>query len=90
MSHLYSRTHSDSSYHNSTDKIVRGAGNLKGKTVIEVGPGPGSLTRSLLKTEAKKVIAVEKDQRFKPALATLEDASAGRLKVLHKGLGKND
>jgi len=65
-----------------TDKIVKGAGNLQGKTVIEVGPGPGSLTRSLLKSDAKKIIVVEKDKRFKPALETLEDASSGRLKVV--------
>jgi len=64
-----------------TDKIVKGAGNLQGKTVIEVGPGPGSLTRSLLKSDAKKIIVVEKDKRFKPVLETLEDASSGRLKV---------
>ena len=64
------------------DKIVRGAGKqIEGGTVIEVGPGPGSLTRSLLKHGVKKLIAVEKDRRFKPALETLSDAYGGRLKV---------
>ena len=61
---------------------MRGAGKqIEGGTVIEIGPGPGSLTRSLLKHGVKKLIAVEKDRRFKPALETLSDASGGRLKV---------
>lgn len=49
---------------NVTRKIVRLAGDLENKTIIEVGPGPGGLTRALLETEAKKVIAVEMDKRF--------------------------
>lgn len=43
---------------------MKAAGELKDTTVIEVGPGPGSLTRSLLKMGAKQVIAVEKDKRY--------------------------
>lgn len=47
-----------------TDKIVKYAGNLEGKTVIEIGPGPGALTRSILDTKPKKLILIEQDQRF--------------------------
>eukprot|EP01100_Stratorugosa_tubuloviscum_P000478 TRINITY_DN1108_c0_g2_i5.p1 TRINITY_DN1108_c0_g2~~TRINITY_DN1108_c0_g2_i5.p1 ORF type:complete len:370 (+),score=145.65 TRINITY_DN1108_c0_g2_i5:97-1206(+) len=67
---------------NVTAKIARSAGDLKDCTVIEVGAGPGSLTRSLLFAGAKKVIAVEKDKRFQPALEMLRDASDGRLDVI--------
>jgi 16S rRNA (adenine1518-N6/adenine1519-N6)-dimethyltransferase len=66
---------------NITRKIARLAGPLEGKTVIEVGPGPGGLTRALLEAGAK-VIAVEKDPRFLPLLAELSDAAAGALTVV--------
>ncbi|MEM7171242.1 MAG: 16S rRNA (adenine(1518)-N(6)/adenine(1519)-N(6))-dimethyltransferase RsmA [Pseudomonadota bacterium] len=68
---------------NLTDRIVRSAGELAGKTVIEVGPGPGGLTRSLLASDAAAVIAVEKDQRCITALAELEAAFPGRLTLHH-------
>ena len=68
---------------NLTDKIARVAGDLKDTTIFEIGPGPGGLTRSLLKIEAKKVIAVEFDPRAIKALADLDSAAQGRLDILH-------
>lgn len=50
------------------DKLVKVAGNLSDCCVCEVGPGPGSLTRSILSAKARKVVAVEKDARFLPSL----------------------
>ena len=67
---------------NVTRKIARLAGPLEGCVIIEVGPGPGGLTRALLEEGADRVIAVEKDARFLPLLAELSQASAGRLTVL--------
>jgi 16S rRNA (adenine1518-N6/adenine1519-N6)-dimethyltransferase len=66
---------------NVTRKIVRLAGELEGLNVIEVGPGPGGLTRALLEAGAN-VVAVEKDPRFLPLLAELADAAMGRLEVI--------
>ncbi len=63
-------------------RIARAAGPLKGVTVLEIGPGPGGLTRALLLEGATRVIAVERDERFKSTLEQLEDYSGGRLKVL--------
>ena len=57
---------------NLTGRIARAAGPLDGVTVIEIGPGPGGLTRALLTAGAHKVIAVERDER---ALAALEEIS---------------
>ncbi len=62
-------------------KIARLAGPLEGRTVIEVGPGPGGLTRALLEAGAR-VVAVEKDSRFTPILADLAEACDGRLTVI--------
>jgi 16S rRNA (adenine1518-N6/adenine1519-N6)-dimethyltransferase len=56
---------------NITDKIVRHVGDLNGKTVFEIGPGPGGLTRSLVKSDAKKIIAIEFDERAVMALQPL-------------------
>ena len=67
---------------NVTRKIARLAGPLDGLTVIEVGPGPGGLTRALLESEAAHVVAVEKDPRFLPLLADLGAAAPGRLTVI--------
>ena len=53
---------------NLTRKIIKSAGNLKNCCVVEVGPGPGGLTRSILNTEVDKLIVVEKDARFIPSL----------------------
>lgn len=68
---------------NITDKIARQAGDLHTKTVIEIGPGPGGLTRSLLRAGAKHVIAVEFDPRAVEALQDLKGAAQGRLEVVH-------
>lgn len=66
---------------NITRKITRLAGPLEGRTVIEVGPGPGGLTRALLEAGAN-VIAIEMDSRFAPLLNELNAASGGRLKLI--------
>ena len=74
---------------NITAKIARLAGPLEGRTVIEVGPGPGGLTRALLDTGAS-VIAVEKDPRFLPLLAEIGEAANGRLTVIEADALKVD
>ena len=66
---------------NVTHKIARLAGPLEGHVVIEVGPGPGGLTRALLEAGAK-VIAVEMDRRFTPLLEELSQAAGDRLTVV--------
>lgn len=63
------------------DRIALVPGPLAGKRVYEVGPGPGGLTRALLRAGAE-VVAVERDRRCLPALAELEDAAEGRLRVV--------
>ena len=65
---------------NITRKIARLAGAGQGDLVIEVGPGPGGLTRSLLETGAE-VLAIEKDERFLPLLQALAEACPGRLRI---------
>ncbi len=67
---------------NLTAKIARQAGDLTGMDVLEVGPGPGGLTRGLLAEGARKVLAVEKDARCLPALAEIAAAYPGRLEVI--------
>ena len=67
---------------NLTAKIARQAGDLSGMDVLEVGPGPGGLTRGLLAEGARKVLAVEKDTRCLPALAEIAAAYPGRLEVV--------
>lgn len=66
---------------NLTSRIARTAGDLSQHTVLEIGPGPGGLTRALLAEDARKVIALEKDARFGPALAEIESHYPGRLQV---------
>jgi 16S rRNA (adenine1518-N6/adenine1519-N6)-dimethyltransferase len=68
---------------NLTAKIVRAAGDLAGVTVIEIGPGPGGLTRPLVDSAAARVIAVERDPRCVAALQSVVEAAHGRLIVLH-------
>ena len=67
---------------NLTARIARSAGDLAGATVLEVGPGPGGLTRALLAAGPREVIAVEKDRRAVAALAELAAAYPGRLRVV--------
>ncbi len=67
---------------NLTGKIARQAGDLAGRHVIEVGPGPGGLTRALLETNAAKITAVEVDPRAADAIRELAGAHAGRLSLL--------
>ncbi len=68
---------------NLTDKIARVAGDLSGITVIEIGPGPGGLTRSLLLRNPSKVVAIEYDLRAIKALQDLKQAVDGRLDLIH-------
>jgi 16S rRNA (adenine1518-N6/adenine1519-N6)-dimethyltransferase len=68
---------------NITRKIARLAGISAGETVIEVGPGPGGLTRALLEAGAH-VVAVEKDARFVPLLQDLAAHAPGRLEVINE------
>lgn len=58
-----------------TDKIVRAAGKIENAYVLEVGPGPGSITRSILSKYPKHVVVVEKDRRFIPSLEILADST---------------
>jgi 16S rRNA (adenine1518-N6/adenine1519-N6)-dimethyltransferase len=67
---------------NLTGKIARAAGPLDEATVLEIGPGPGGLTRALLANGAKKVIAVERDERCLAALEEIAQAYPGRLDII--------
>jgi 16S rRNA (adenine1518-N6/adenine1519-N6)-dimethyltransferase len=67
---------------NLTRRIARAAAPLAGHTIVEVGPGPGGLTRALLMEGAERVIAVERDARVLPALAEIAAAFPGRLEVV--------
>jgi 16S rRNA (adenine1518-N6/adenine1519-N6)-dimethyltransferase len=67
---------------NLTQKVARTAGPLDGVTVIEVGPGPGGLTRAILALGARRVIAIERDPRCLPALAEIAGHYPGRLEVI--------
>ena len=69
-----------------TNKIVKQAGKLQNNQVIEVGPGPGSITRSIIKKLPKKLIVVEKDRRFAPTLEMLGEAFAsvnGSMEIIY-------
>ena len=68
---------------NLTAKIARQAGDLSAMDVLEIGPGPGGLTRGLLAEGARHVLAVEKDARCLPALEEIAAAYPGRLTVMH-------
>lgn len=67
---------------NLTAKIARQTGDLSGSDVLEIGPGPGGLTRGLLASAARKVLAVEKDHRCIPALEEIAQAYPGRLQII--------
>jgi len=68
---------------NLTAKIARLAGDMSGCDVLEIGPGPGGLTRGLLAEGARRVLAIEKDARCLPALAEIAAAYPGRLQVIN-------
>ncbi len=63
---------------NITRRIARASGPLEGAGVLEIGPGPGGLTRALLLEGTAKVVAIERDERFRPILAQIEELSQGR------------
>ncbi|MDE1172695.1 MAG: 16S rRNA (adenine(1518)-N(6)/adenine(1519)-N(6))-dimethyltransferase RsmA [Parvibaculaceae bacterium] len=67
---------------NLTGRIARAAGLVAGAEIIEVGPGPGGLTRALLAEGAAKVIAIERDRRAIPALEEISAAYPGRLQII--------
>lgn len=67
---------------NLTARIARLAGDLSGSDVLEIGPGPGGLTRGLLAEGARRVLAIEKDARCLPALQEIAAAYPGRLEVV--------
>ncbi|TRY71840.1 hypothetical protein TCAL_00304 [Tigriopus californicus] len=61
------------------DKIARTAGPLAGQTVVEIGPGPGGITRALIGNGARQVVVIEKDARFLSPLRLLQEAAQGRI-----------
>ena len=67
---------------NLTAKIARQAGDLAGCDVLEIGPGPGGLTRGLLSEGARRVLVIEKDPRCIPALEEIAAAYPGRLQII--------
>lgn len=69
---------------NLTRRIARAAGPLKGVCVVEIGPGPGGLTRALLLEGAAKVIAVERDERCTPILDQIAERYPGRLDIVRE------
>jgi len=75
---------------NLTGRIARAAGDLSQATIIEIGPGPGGLTRALLDNGANKIIAIERDQRCLGALEEISQAYPGRLEVLEEDAMKVD
>jgi len=75
---------------NLTKRIVAQAGDLSGVTVFEIGPGPGGLTRSIVTSDAQKIIAIEKDARCVIALEELVAVSGGRLDVREGDALKED
>jgi len=75
---------------NLTYRIARSAGPLEGHDVIEIGPGPGGLTRALLAAGARRVVAVERDARCLPALAEIAAYYPGRLEMVEGDALKTD
>src|SRR5579871_6088668 len=75
---------------NLTRRIARAAGPLEDSTIYEVGPGPGGLTRALLAEGARRVVAIERDERCLPALGEIAAAYPGRLQVVSADALKTD
>ena len=71
-------------------RVATAAGSPEGRTVVEVGPGPGGLTRALLDEGAACVIAIEADSRFADVLSTWPEAQAGRLNIYQGDARKAD
>jgi 16S rRNA (adenine1518-N6/adenine1519-N6)-dimethyltransferase len=67
---------------NITRRIARAAGPLENARVLEIGPGPGGLSRALLLEGAARVVAIERDERFRPILSQIESHSRGRFSAL--------
>ena len=67
---------------NLTARIARASGDLRDAEVVEIGPGPGGLTRALLAEGARRVVAVERDPRCMQALAEISDYYPGRLEII--------
>lgn len=68
---------------NLTRRIAKSAGDLSGRTVVEIGPGPGGLTRALLESDADKVVAIERDPRCIEACGVLKVAYGDRFEVIN-------
>jgi 16S rRNA (adenine1518-N6/adenine1519-N6)-dimethyltransferase len=68
---------------NLTSRIARAAAPLEDATIVEIGPGPGGLTRALLAQGVKRVIAVERDERAIPALEEIAQRYPGRLTIVN-------
>ena len=75
---------------NLTGRIARSVPDIEKTTVIEVGPGPGGLTRALLLAGAHHVVAIEKDKTTEPILSQIVDASNGRLEIIFGDALKTD
>ena len=75
---------------NLTQKIARTAGDLEGAHVIEVGPGPGGLTRAILSLGAEKLTVIERDERCLPALEEIASHYPGRLEIISGDALKTD
>lgn len=69
---------------NILQRIVKGAGSLEGRTVIEIGPGPGGLTREIIKYPCKEIILIEQDSRCIPFLEALQDHFHGKFTLLNQ------
>lgn len=67
---------------NLTSRIARAAGSLEGCTVLEVGPGPGGLTRAILAAGAERLVVIERDSRCIPALQQISDYYPGRMEII--------
>ena len=67
---------------NLTGRIARAAGPLEHATVVEIGPGPGALTRALLAAGARRILAIERDPRCLAALGEIAAAHPGRLELV--------
>ncbi len=75
---------------NLTGRIARCPGKLEGETVLEIGPGPGGLTRAILAAGAKRLVAIEKDTRCLAPLEDVSNAFGGRLTVYNEDALKID